>query len=68
MSKPALRIRELREALGWTQAELADKAGLDITAISKFENDRGLPSCKNLIRLADAFDVTLDRLVGRGDD
>lgn len=31
------RIREFRKALGWNQSELADRTGLDVGTISKYE-------------------------------
>lgn len=58
-------LKELREFLGWSQSDLAKRTGLTIPAISHFENGKRLPSFKNLIKLADAFGVTVDRLIGR---
>ena len=58
-------MRELREALGWKQEKLAEKAGLSASTISHFETGKRLPSFESLIRLADAFDVSIDRLIGR---
>ena len=48
------------------KADLAKKTGLTPDWISHFETGRRLPSLPKLILLADAFDVTLDELVGRG--
>ena len=38
MSPLMLRVRELREALGITQAELADRAGVRRATINRIEN------------------------------
>ena len=38
MSPLMLRVRELREALGLTQAELADRAGVRRATINRIEN------------------------------
>ena len=58
-------MRHLRETLGWSQEKLAGKSGISAAAISHFETGKRLPSFENLIRLADAFDVSIDRLIGR---
>jgi transcriptional regulator with XRE-family HTH domain len=58
-------LRKEREAKGLSQMELAEKAGLQPSAISHFELGRRSPSFDNLRRLADALNVTIDYLVGR---
>ena len=58
-------LRKEREAKGLSQIELAEKAGLQPSAISHFELGRRSPSFDNLRRLADALNVTIDYLVGR---
>lgn len=40
MSPLVLRIRELREALGLTQAELAERAGVRRATVNRIENAR----------------------------
>lgn len=47
------------------QIELADKTGLNATALSNFETGSRKPSIGNLIKLADALEVTTDYLLGR---
>jgi transcriptional regulator with XRE-family HTH domain len=60
------RLRELREGRGFSQSELAKKAGLQTSAISHFETGRRLPSFNNLHRLIDGLEyVTMDYLTGR---
>lgn len=62
------RLRAVREIRGLSQSELAEKAGLQPSAISHFELDRRSPSFDNLKRLANALTVTTDYLFGRTDD
>ena len=60
------RLKELRAGKGWSQQKLAEKAGLSFNAVTKIE--QGLakhPTLKTLIKIADAFGVSLDGLVGR---
>ena len=54
-----LKLRELRKAAGFTLRELADKAGLDFTYLSKIENNRleHTPSIRALQDLARALEV-----------
>jgi len=61
------RLREARERRKLTQGELAEKSGLQASAISHFETGTRKPSFDNLRRLADALDVTTDYLLGRVD-
>jgi len=53
----ATRIRELRMAQKMSQAALAEKAGLERTAISKIEGGMRNVSSAELMRLADALGV-----------
>ncbi len=51
------RVKELRLQCGLTQRQLAERAGLDFTYLSKIENDRleHTPSVKTLRNLAEAL-------------
>jgi transcriptional regulator with XRE-family HTH domain len=40
MGRITTRVKALREALGWTQAELSERSGVPIQTISRWENDR----------------------------
>jgi transcriptional regulator with XRE-family HTH domain len=62
------RLKEMRERRGLNQAELAQKTGLQPTAISHFETGGRSPSFDNLRRLADALKVSTDYLIGRSND
>lgn len=52
-------VRERREALGWSQAELALAAGTRQPVISRIESGRLNPTVDMLTRLADAMDAEL---------
>ncbi len=63
----AKKIKELRKKAGWSQQKLAEKAGLSYNAIAKIEQGTAKqPTIQTMIKLADAFRVGLDELVGRG--
>ncbi len=59
------RLRCAREYRGLTQGELAERAGLQPSAISHFETGTRKPSFDNLRLLADTLDITTDYLLGR---
>lgn len=63
----AERLRSVRELRGWSQAELAQAARLQSTAVSHFETGSRSPSFDNLKKLADALRVSTDYLLGRSD-
>jgi transcriptional regulator with XRE-family HTH domain len=62
------RLRTARELRKLSQGELAQKSGLQPSAISHFETASRAPSFDNLKRLADALTVTTDYLLGRSED
>lgn len=63
-----LRLRELREGRGLTQAAVADVLLCDQSLYSKYERgERSLP-LELAAKLADFYGVTLDYLVGRTDE
>lgn len=59
------KIKELREAHGIKQKELAAVLGVDPSTITKYEKNERLPEIKYLIKIADFFDVSVDFLLGR---
>ena len=56
-------IRERRQAIGWTQKQLADALFVTDKAISKWENGDGLPDISLLLQLAAALQITTDELL-----
>ena len=57
-------IKELRKGRGFTQEKLAERLGVTYQAISKWENDSGMPDISQIVPLATIFDVSTDFLFG----
>lgn len=60
-------IKRLMHENGYTQKQLAMRAGCTESAISKYINNRRTPSLKILKNLAIAFGVTIDEIVEADD-
>lgn len=58
-------IRAARLAAGLTQVDVSRAAAISQPSVSAIESGESQPSIQSLIRLADAYRVTLDDLVGR---
>jgi transcriptional regulator with XRE-family HTH domain len=58
-----LAVRRVRYQRGNSQEELADQSDLDRTYISGVERGVRNPSLASLVRIAEALDVRLSRLV-----
>jgi len=59
------RLTAAREARELSQAELAQRAGLQTAAIGHFERNRRKPSFANVRSLAKALNISADYLLGR---
>ena len=59
-------IIELRKKQGWSQADLANKTNISQVMVGKYERGDALLSLEVAKRIADAFEVLLDFLVGEG--
>lgn len=60
------KVKEMRKKAGWSQQKLAQYAGLSYNMITKIEQGAAkYPSIQTVIKLADAFGMSLDELVGR---
>lgn len=57
-----LRVKELREARGWTQAQLAEAAGVAQSLISDLEAGKRASRYTTLMRIAKALGVSLSEL------
>ena len=58
-------IRRLRKRAGMTQEELAELLHVTGQAVSRWENDTGMPDVSQIVPLANVFDVPIDVLFGR---
>jgi putative transcriptional regulator len=54
------RVRELRDARGWTQQELADAVGVSRQSINSIENGRYVPSLPLALTFARVFNLRTD--------
>ncbi|MBR1555775.1 MAG: helix-turn-helix transcriptional regulator [Oscillospiraceae bacterium] len=64
MNEFGKRLRKLRKKAGFTQQQLADKIWVSKAAISNYELYERNPSPEILIKLAKAFHVSTDYLLG----
>ncbi len=61
------RIKQLREEIGLTQQELADKINGAKSTIAMYENESRKPSMEVLINLSEIFNCSIDYLLGKSD-
>lgn len=59
----AANIRRLLKARTMSQSELARQTGETQATISRLANGNQLPNVAILSRIADVFDVTIDRMI-----
>ncbi len=65
-ARPGARVRGERLRRGWSQAELARRAGISRAAVSAIEIDRLTPSVSAALALAGCFGCTVEELFGSG--
>jgi len=59
-------ITDLRKQKSWSQIDLANESGVSREMIGKYERGIAIPSLEAAKKIADAFGVSLDYLVGEG--
>lgn len=57
------KLKTLRRERGWSQDEFAFQAEVDGRQVSRYENGRVMPSVEVVIKMARAYDVSLDFLL-----
>lgn len=62
-----MRLRELRLERNMSQQRLAMELSMTQNTISRYENGEREPGIKELIRIADYFNVSLDYLLARSE-
>ncbi len=58
-------LRMYRAKADITQAELADRIGVDAQSIVNWEKGAYMPSLRTTVKLADELGVSIDQLAGR---
>ena len=61
------RLREAREARGWTQADLAERVGVSRKTINTVENGVFIPSTIIALKLARALGQSVEELFSLGE-
>ena len=59
------RLAQLREELGLTRKEVAEKLNIDQTTYGKYELSKRQPDYDTLQKIASFFNVSVDYLLGR---
>ncbi len=59
-------IANLRDNKNWSQTDLATNSNVSRVMIGKYERGEAVPSIEAAKKIADAFGVSLDYLVGEG--
>lgn len=62
-----IRIRELRQKLGWKQADLAEALNISRSAIGNYETEYRSLDVETIFKLCDIFGCTADYLLGRSE-
>lgn len=60
------KISELRKKKDWSQGDLATAIGASRDIIGKYERNENSPSVEMALKIARAFDVPVDYLLGEG--
>lgn len=62
------KISNLRKEKGWSQNDLAKKIEASREIIGKYERNENLPSIEMVAKMAKVFGVTVDFLIGEGEN
>ena len=62
------KLKELRMIEGWTQEEVAKKLGVSKQTYRHYENEKRKPGLTTIKKLAEVYQVDLDRIFGTYDD
>ena len=58
-------VMALRRKQGWSQEELGSRLGVSRQTVSKWESGQTTPELEKLVAMAELFQISIDRLVGR---
>ncbi|MDD6488979.1 MAG: helix-turn-helix transcriptional regulator [Clostridia bacterium] len=59
----AEKLKSMRKQSGMSQEKLAEKIGVSRQAITKWENDTGIPDIENILAISSIFNVSVDELL-----
>ena len=63
-----IRLKELREEIGYSQTQVANAIKTNQRNIGRWENGENEPTSSFIVKLADFFNVSADFILGREDD
>ena len=63
-----MKIKDFRKRYNLSCREVAEKIGVSLQAMQRYENEKAEPSINNLIKLAKLFNVSVDTLIGNDAD
>jgi transcriptional regulator with XRE-family HTH domain len=63
-----MRLREIREGIGYKQYQVADYLNVERQTYCRYELGQREPSVEHMIKMCDLFGCSLDELVGRNID
>lgn len=62
------KLKKARQKAGVTQEQIAEVIGVSRQTISNWENNRSYPDIASVLRLSEAYEVSLDELLKEADD
>lgn len=57
------KLKSMRKQSGMSQEKLAEKIGVSRQAITKWENNTGIPDVENILAISSLFNVSVDELL-----
>jgi transcriptional regulator with XRE-family HTH domain len=62
---PGETLRSVRRSSNWTLADIAERAGISLSTLSKIENGQVSPTYEQLVRLSDSLHIDIAELFTR---
>ena len=56
------QIRALRNAMGWTREEVAERAGVALDTLARYEREERQPGLVNALKLAEVLGVSVEEM------
>ncbi len=64
MSTIPNRLRQVREDLGWTRSQMAEKMSMDVSSVGNWENGNRALTLEKLVRMSEVTGFTVQYLLG----